>query len=212
MHDIRDFGKGKNKTVDSAPYGGGAGMVISVEPVHKCLLSIESEVGSDNYKKAKVVLMGADGAPYKQKTANNFARIEHLVLICGHYKGIDERILNYIDEKLSIGDYVLTGGELAAMIVVDSVARLLPGVVSDFESVSTDSHYEGLLGASCYTRPEEYDGHRVPKVLLEGNHKLIDEYRFMDSVEKTMKTRPDLYESYEFSKLELKLIKNNKSK
>ena len=186
-------------------------MVISVEPVHKCLLSIESEIGSENYKKAKVILMGADGVPYKQKVANSLSKNEHLILICGHYKGIDERILNYIDMKLSIGDYVLTGGELAAMIVVDSVSRLLPGVVSDFESVATDSHYEGLLGASCYTRPEEYDSHVVPKVLLEGNHKKIDEYRFMDSVEKTMKTRPDLFESYEFSKQELKLIKNIKS-
>lgn len=186
-------------------------MVISVEPVHKCLLSIEKEVGSDSYKIAKVILMAADGAEYKQKKANKLSENEHLILICGHYKGIDERILNYIDEKLSIGDYVLTGGELAAMIVVDSVSRLLPGVVSDFESVSTDSHYDGLLGASCYTRPQEYEGHEVPKVLLEGNHKKIDEYRFIDSVEKTMKTRPDLYKSYEFSKEELKLIKNIKS-
>lgn len=206
MHNLRDFGEGKHKNVDDAPYGGGAGMVLSVVPFVKTLEKINQET-EKKISSSKVLMASADGKVYNQALALEYTKLEHIVLLCGHYKGIDERIVSHVDEKVSIGDYVLSGGELPAMVIVDSIARLLPDVVSDYESIATDSHYQGLLGAPSYTRPLEFQGEKVPEVLLSGNHRLIDEFRFVESVKKTISVRPDLMEKYSFSKEEKKILR-----
>jgi tRNA (guanine37-N1)-methyltransferase len=191
--DIRDFSKNKHMKVDDYPYGGGAGMVMQAEPVCDAYASIVKETGH----KPRVVYMTPQGHTFTQKMAENFSKEEDLVLLCGHYEGIDERALETIvTDYVSIGDYVLTGGELPAMVVIDTVSRLVPGVLSNTESAQTESFQNGLLEYPQYTRPEEFRGMRVPEVLLSGHHGKIDEWRFQKSLERTEKYRPDLYEAY----------------
>jgi len=195
--------------VDDEPYGGGAGMVLRMEPIVKCLEKIEENVSSKHSKKGRVLMTAADGQLYNQALANEFSKENHLVILCGHFKGIDERVSKWVDDKVSIGDFVLSGGEIPAMTIVDSIARLLPGVVSDRESVETDSHYNGLLGAPCYTRPREFRGENVPEVLLSGHTRKIEEFQFLESVKRTAKVRPDLLEKHRFTGEEEKVLKKN---
>jgi tRNA (guanine37-N1)-methyltransferase len=185
---LRDWGLGKHKSVDDTPYGGGAGMVMRVDVVAKAITDLKKK-----NPELKVVLMSPQGRPFSQEQAQNFASDgSDLLLVCGHYEGFDERIRDYVDEELSIGDYVLTGGELAAAVVADAVARLIPGVLGKEESFQSESFTDNLLEYPHYTRPEEYEGKTVPEVLKGGNHAEIEKWRKEMAQEKTKKRRPDL--------------------
>lgn len=188
--DLRAFGLGKHQQIDDYQYGGGAGMVMMVEPLDKCIQSLKVE---NNYD--EIIFLTPDGKKYNQQTANALSLHNRIMLILGHYKGIDQRVRDrHVTMELSIGDYVLSGGELPAAVLVDSVARLIPGVLNDGTSALTDSHQDGLLAPPVYTRPSEYDGMQVPEILLSGNDKKIEEWRHDKSVEKTSSVRPDLLE------------------
>jgi tRNA (guanine37-N1)-methyltransferase len=191
---IRDFSKDlKHFKVDDYPYGGGAGLVMQPEPVCDAYESVVSELGY----RPRCVYMTPQGHTFNQKIAEDFSKEKDLCILCGHYEGIDERALEKIvTDYVSIGDYVLTGGELPAMVVVDTVSRLVPGVLGNMESAETESFGNGLLEYPQYTRPAEYDGMRVPDILLSGNHAKVDEWRLAQSIERTKKYRPDLYEEY----------------
>ncbi len=191
--DIRDFSHDKHMKVDDYPYGGGAGMVMQAPPVCEAYQSIADKIGT----RPRVVYMTPQGTTFNQKMAEDFSKEEDLVILCGHYEGIDERALEKIvTDYVSIGDYVLTGGELPAMVVIDTVSRLVPGVLNNEESARTESFSDGLLEYPQYTRPVEYDGMRVPDVLLSGHHGNIEKWRHEKSLERTKKFRPDLYEKY----------------
>jgi len=182
---IRDFSEDKHKSVDDAPYGGGPGMVMTPQPLRDAIQSVD--------KNSHIVFLTPKGQPLDQKKVIDLSNQENITLICGHYEGIDQRIIDtYIDEEISIGDYVLTGGELGAMVVVDSITRLLPGVLGDEDSYKEDSHYNGLLDHPHYTRPQSFDGKEVPKVLLSGHHEKIEQWRLEQSIINTFKKRPDL--------------------
>lgn len=187
----RVFSQNKHKTVDDTPYGGGAGMVLSVEPIYFALKSIE------DYKSAYKVLLTPQGKTYNQKLANQFVKKDHIILICGHYEGFDERVREYVDAEISIGDFVLSGGEIGALAIVDSVVRMIPGAIGDKDSYINDSFYNGLLDYPQYTKPREFNGLKVPDVLLNGNHKLIEEWRKNKQIERTKIRRPDLYKKYQ---------------
>lgn len=197
----REFTLDKHRHVDDTPYGGGQGMVLTCQPMFDCLKSIQGE--------KKVILMTPQGKPFKQQEAIRLSKEEHIVLVCGHYEGFDERIRTLCDEEISIGDYVLTGGEIPAMAISDSIIRLLNGVITE-ESHLYDSHSNGLLEHPQYTKPAVYEGLEVPEVLLNGNHKLIDEWRRKESLRTTYKKRPDLLLNYNFSKEELKWLEEIK--
>lgn len=189
--DIRDFSLDKHNKVDDYPYGGGPGMLMQPGPIYSAINSCKSE-------DSLVIYMSPQGKVLDQSLANKLSKEKHLILLCGHYEGIDERIIqNYVDMEISIGDYVLTGGEIPAMVLVDSVTRLLPGVLSTESSYEEDSHYNGLLEYPQYTRPYEFEGHKVPDILLSGNHKEIDKWRQYKSIENTLRKRPDLIENNE---------------
>lgn len=183
----RDFTTDKHRTVDESPYGGGGGMVMKIEPLVKCLKKIVSL-----RKKTRKILLTPAGEAFNQKKAIELSKKKNIAFICGHYEGIDERIKNYIDEEISIGDYVLTGGELPAMVITDSIVRLLPGALGNESSAENESFMAGLLDFSHYTRPEKFEGYKVPKVLLSGNHKKIAEWRTEESLKRTKQRRPDL--------------------
>lgn len=193
---LREFGEGVHKTVDDRPYGGGAGMVLKADILAKAFKSISKT------KNTKTILTSASGKSYRQSIARDFSKLEHLIIICGHYEGVDQRFINkYVDEEISIGDFVLTGGELPALMIADSVVRLIPGVLEKPEATQDESfsdsslfphHSSLLLEYPHYTRPEEFEGIKVPEVLISGNHKKIEEWRKRQSLEKTKKIRPDL--------------------
>jgi tRNA (guanine37-N1)-methyltransferase len=187
IHNLRKQAKDKYGTVDDHPYGGGPGMVLKVDVVVPAI----EEVRKLNLG-APVLLMTPQGEPYKQVKAQELAQKDGLIIVCGHYEGYDERIREYVDCEISIGDYVLTGGELAAMVVTDSTARLIPGVLGDDASSHDESHSEGLLEYPQYTRPLEYDGKKVPEILTKGNHSEINKWRKNEAIVKTKKRRPDL--------------------
>ena len=193
---IRDFSHDKHNHVDDTPFGGGAGMVMKCQPVLEALESVRTE---DSY----VILMSPGGTKYQQKVAHRFAEVKHLIIICGHYEGLDYRINKHVDELVSIGDYVLTGGELASMVISDSIIRLLDGAIAS-DSISEESHENGLLEYPQYTKPADYNGDKVPDVLLSGHHKNIKEWRHVQSLKLTKELRPDMYEQYELSKEEKK--------
>lgn len=180
---IRDFATDTRKTVDDTPYGGGAGMVMKVDILHRTLKSIKP--------KPYVILLSASGNQYTQKLAKTLTKHENIALICGHYEGIDARIEKYVDNVISIGDYILTGGEIPAMVLADSITRIIPGVISP-ESPQNESFEKDLLEYPQFTRPEQFHGQKVPKVLLSGNHKEIKAWRNQKSKERTKKYRPDL--------------------
>ena len=196
--DIRDYSLNKHRHVDDTPCGGGAGMVLQVDVCHRALLDNTNE-------KSHIVMMTPQGIRYNQKVAERLAKEEDLVLLCGHYEGFDERIRNYVDEEVSIGDYVLTGGELASMVIADSVIRLLDHAIKE-ESHLDDSFSTGLLEYPQYTRPIEYDNKVVPEVLLNGNHKEIKLFRKKEALRRTYLKRPDLLKEYNFSDEDKKLL------
>lgn len=191
LHDIRDYSKNKQKQVDDYPFGGGAGMVMCIEPVDILINKLKSERKYD-----EIIYLTPDGEKFTQKTANFLATKKNIILLCGHYKGVDQRIRDYlITKEISIGDYVLSGGELAAAVITDCIIRLIPGAISDETSALTDSFQDNLLAPPTYTRPAVYKDWTVPEVLLSGNQKLIDEWRHDQSVRRTKLRRPDLLES-----------------
>jgi tRNA (guanine37-N1)-methyltransferase len=187
IHDIRHYSDNKHRKVDDKPFGGGPGMVLQCQPVMDALSGIKK-----NYPDAKTILMGPKGKPLNQKLCYKIAGYKDIILICGHYEGMDERIRSLVSDEISIGDYVLTGGELPAMVLVDSVSRLVPGVLGDGESNFDESFAIGLLEYPHYTRPAVYKGRRVPDVLLSGNHNSIKKWRKQESILGTMRNRPDL--------------------
>jgi len=202
FHNIRDFAFDKHKMTDDRPFGGGEGMVMKPEPLAACLHSVIKDSS-----KARVILLSPKGKTYSQEVAEKLASLEQLVLICGRYEGVDERIrLNFIDEEISIGDYILTGGELASMVIIDSVTRLIPGVLGCNDSATNDTFSRGLLKYPQYTRPRVFQGMEVPSVLLGGNHEDINLYRFLESVRETLKHRPELLRGVQFSSAEKKIL------
>lgn len=194
LHDIRAYTTDKHKQIDDYPYGGGAGMILKPEPLFNC---IEDVYKKHNLAGVPLTLMSAAGETYSQKKAVELSLRDRLVLLCGHYKGIDQRVIDeLVDEEISLGDYILTGGELAAMIIVDSVVRLLPGAIGDIDSAINDSFQTGLLDHPHYTRPVEFRGKRVPDVLLSGNHAEIEKWRKDQALATTKEKRKDLYIKY----------------
>lgn len=190
--DLRGFGEGKHKIVDGRPYGGSAGMILKPDILAKALKSIVSKLPSKNYK-LRIILTSASGKPYKHSKALELSKLDHLIIVCGHYEGVDQRFIEkYISEEISIGDYVLTGGEIPAMVIIDSVVRLIPEVLKKQEATINESFAEGLLEYPHYTRPEVFENKKVPEVLLSGNHGQIQKWRNQKSLEKTKKVRPDL--------------------
>jgi tRNA (guanine37-N1)-methyltransferase len=190
VHDLRDYATDRHKTIDDVPFGGGRGMVLKAEPVFACVESLMRERSYD-----AVIYLTADGERYTQKTAISLSLMASLILLCGHYKGVDERIRQtLVTRELSVGDYVLTGGEVPALVVIDSLVRLLPGVLNDAESLLEDSFQDDLLGAPCYTRPAEFRGMKVPDVLLSGNHEEIRAWRALQRENRTRERRSDLLE------------------
>lgn len=185
---LRDYTNDKYKTVDDYMYGGGAGMVMMIEPIARCIESLKKKRPYDD-----VIYMSPDGELFDQKAANSLSLKKNLIILCGHYKGVDERVRElFITREISIGNYVLTGGELAAAVVCDAMIRLIPGVISDETSALTDSFQDGLISPPVYTRPADYKGHKVPDILLSGNTRLVEEWRHEQSLERTKKRRPGL--------------------
>ncbi len=197
---IRDFSQDKHNRVDDYPFGGGPGMVMKPGPVFRAIESIRKE-------NSRIIYLSPKGKVLNQAIAKELADEEHIVLLCGHYEGIDNRIIeNYITDEISIGDYVLTGGEIASMVVIDSVARLIPGVLGKDESYMDESHYNGLLEYPQYTRPREFNELKVPDILLSGNHQKIDEWRIVQSLKTTYLNRPDLLDKRELNEEEQQLL------
>lgn len=190
VHDLRDYASDRHKTIDDAPFGGGAGMILKPEPVFACVESLQRDRRYD-----EIIYMTADGEPFTQKLANEFSLKRTLLVLCGHYKGIDQRIREaLVTREVSIGDYVLTGGELPALVLVDAVVRLIPGVMHDGQSLLEDSFQDGLLDAPYYTRPADFRGMKVPEVLLSGNHEQITLWRREQRRKRTQERRNDLLE------------------
>lgn len=203
-HNIRDYTENKQKRVDDAPFGGGMGMIVQAQPVYDCFKAVES---TGDGQKPYVIYMSPQGKTLSQKKALELSKKPWLVLLCGHYEGVDERVLEEIvDEEVSIGDYVLTGGELPALVLADTVARLVPGVLSSEECFTEESHFSGLLEYPQYSRPRVWKGRKVPEVLLSGHHLNIKKWRRRQSLERTLKKRPEMLEKAELSKEDLEYI------
>ncbi len=223
--DIRSFTHDRHRTADDAPYGGGAGMVLKPEPIFEAVESViksqksPPEADSPSAKKvnsqesevkSKIILLTPQGKRFDQGMAKRMAKEKHLIFICGHYEGIDERVKKIVTDEISIGDYVLTGGELASLVVIDALVRLIPGVLGKEESIIRDSFYSGLLDYPHYTRPEEYRKMRIPSVLLSGNHERIARWRRKEALKRTLKRRPDLLKEIKLSNEDRSLIKEIK--
>lgn len=201
---IRDYSLNKHKKVDDYPYGGGAGMVMTPQPVIDCIKAVKAE------NRGKVIFLGPRGKTFNQSMAKELSTQKEIIFICGHYEGIDERIYNYVDEEISLGDFVLTGGEMACIPIIDSISRLVPGVLPKDESYIEESFYDGVLEYPQYTRPESYDNLKVPDVLLSGHHENIRKWRRKQSLLITKERRPDLFQILKLSKEDLKLIREEK--
>lgn len=209
IHNIRDFTHDRHHTVDDAPYGGGAGMVMKPEPFFEAVESVKPDVSAPN---PPVVLLDPQGRLFSQEIAGELAGFEHLVLVCGHYEGIDERVRQHLaTDEISIGDYVLSGGELPAMVVVDALVRLLPGALGSELSLDSESHTQSLLEYPQYTRPPEFRGWKVPEVLLSGNHAVIAQWRREQSIKRTLERRPDLIEKADLTPKERGLVEKMKT-
>jgi len=201
---IRDFANNKHNKVDDMPYGGGMGMIMAADPIYSCYKSLYGE----NEPKPHLIYMSPKGKTFKQQRAAELARLDRIVLLCGHYEGVDERVLEEIaDEEISIGDFVLTGGELPALTVADAVCRMLPGVLSDELCFKDESHFSGMLEYPQYTRPAVWRGREVPGVLLSGNHAKIDEWRRTQSILVTKERRPDMFDRESLTKADIKMLK-----
>ena len=199
VHDFRDYSDNKHNKVDDTTYGGGAGMLISPVPVINCLKSI------NGYKEAHKIITDPSGVIFNQNKAQDLSKYNHLIIVCGHYEGIDARVNEYIDEEISLGDFILTGGEIPALAIIDSVIRLIPGSISE-DSIVSESFNNDLLEYSQYTKPVEFDGLCVPEVLLSGNHEEIRKYRLYDSLRNTFLKRPDLLEKHNFTTEEEEML------
>ncbi len=207
IYNIRDYTHDKHHVVDDYPYGGGAGMVLKPEPIFEAVEKVKLEAQPEEGE-PQVVLLTPQGRLFSQAVAHELSGLSHLILICGHYEGVDERVRQHLaTDEISIGDYVLSGGELAAMVVVDAVVRLLPGVLGSEDSLEDDSHTSGLLEYPQYTRPAEYRGWPVPEVLLSGNHAEIAKWRHEQAIRRTLKRRPELLEGAELTLEERQLVK-----
>ena len=188
VHDLRDYSLNKHRKVDDTPFGGGVGMVMNVEPIARVIAAIKKEV-----PETRTILLSPGGRPFDQEKAWELSHLPSLTLICGRYEGVDERVrLHFVDEEISIGDYVLTGGEIPAMVLVEAISRLVPGVLGDPESVVEESFTDGLLEYPQYTRPRDYQGFKVPEILISGDHKKIRDWQKAEAVKKTARVRPDL--------------------
>ncbi|MBC9706557.1 MAG: tRNA (guanosine(37)-N1)-methyltransferase TrmD [Enterococcus sp.] len=207
ISNFRDYSDNKHQTVDDYPYGGGAGMLLKVQPIYDNIKAIEEATPET---KKRVILLDPAGKQFDQKMAEEFSQEEHLVFICGHYEGYDERIRSLVTDEVSLGDYVLTGGELGAMVMIDATVRLLPDVLGNQTSAQTDSYSTGLLEHPQYTRPAEYKGMKVPEVLTNGNHKLIEEWQLKESLRRTYLRRPDLLGQLEMTSQMLKFLEEIK--
>lgn len=196
LHDFRDFTTNKHKKVDDTIYGGGAGMLVMCQPIVDCLKSIEG------YKDAYKIITSAQGTKYNQTKAKELSNEKHIIIICGHYEGIDNRILNYVDEEISIGDYILTGGEVAALAMIDSIVRLIPDAITE-TSIEDESFVTGLLEYPQFTKPASYDGYDVPNILINGNHEEIRKYRKFEALKNTYLHRPDLLNTYNKDDLDI---------
>lgn len=190
LHNFRDYTDDSHNKVDDTPYGGGAGMVLMAQPIYDCVESLKDD---DSF----VILLTPSGVPYKQKIAYDLSKKKHLIIICGHYEGFDERIRVLADLEISIGDYVLTGGEIPAMVLTDSITRLIPGVINEQSHIEDSFNENYLLDYPTYTKPRNFRGMEVPEVLISGDHKKIDEYRYQESLKRTKELRPDLLEKRE---------------
>ncbi|MEC8638082.1 MAG: tRNA (guanosine(37)-N1)-methyltransferase TrmD [Bacteroidota bacterium] len=189
IHNIRDYSSNRYKQVDDYPYGGGAGMVLMIEPIAKCIESLQAQRKYD-----AVVYMTPDGQQLNQKTANHFSLFKNIIILCGHYKGVDQRVRDlFITDEISVGDYVLSGGELAAAVFCDAMIRLIPGVLGNETSALTDSFQDSLLAPPIYTRPADYKGHQVPEILTSGNTPKVEQWREEKAMDRTKKLRPDLF-------------------
>ncbi len=192
LHNLRDYADNKQKSVDDYAYGGGAGMVMSIEPIANCIDQLKEERTYD-----EVIYMSPDGEQFNQKMANQLSLQQNLILLAGHYKGVDERVRKHlVTKEISIGDYVLSGGELAAAVVSDAIIRLIPGVLNDETSALSDSFQDHLLAPPVYTRPSDFKGWKVPEILTSGHSKMIEQWRHEESVKRTKQKRPDLYKKY----------------
>lgn len=201
---IRDFSKNKHKKVDDYPFGGGPGMVMNPEPIYDAISSVKSI-------DSKVIYLSPQGKKLNQKILNDLSKESHLILLCGHYEGIDNRVIeNYVDEEISIGDYVLTGGEIPAMVLIDGITRLLPGVLSTDESFLDESHYNGILEHPQYTRPRVFNDLNVPEVLLSGNHQKINDWKTYESLKSTLIKRPDLLKNIDLDEKTINLLEKIK--
>jgi tRNA (guanine37-N1)-methyltransferase len=209
--DLRGYTTDRHQTADDTPYGGGGGMVLKAEPLFKCLKLLGYEKSAREGE--RIVLTSAAGKRFSQDKAVEYSLLDRLTIICGHYLGVDERILSLFEiEEISIGDYVMTGGEAAAAVIIDAVTRLIPGVLGNFESALADSHVEKLLGAPVYTKPEEFMGLKVPEPLMSGNHRLIEQFRRRESIRKTFLNRPELLDEAELDDDDLGYIDELKEK
>ncbi len=204
LHNMRDYAQDKHRTVDDTPYGGGVGMVLKVEPVVSCLEAVKKGCQED---KTLTILTTPQGVRLDQRLVERLAGYQELIILCGRYEGMDERIRAFVDMEVSIGDYILTGGEIAALVIIDSVGRLVPGVVGQRDSLRTESFTAGLLEYPQYTRPPEFRGMRVPDVLLSGHHQEIRRWRRRESIKRTLERRPELLDNAELTEEDLKLIK-----
>jgi tRNA (guanine37-N1)-methyltransferase len=201
--DLRQFATDKHHIIDDTPYGGGPGMVLKPEPLFKALEQVFSE--ADNRHNVRVIFPSPQGKLFSQEIAHAFAEVDHLVFICGHYKGVDQRVIDkWVTDEISIGDFVLSGGEIPALLMIDGIVRLIPGAINDLESAMTDSFQDGLLDCPYYTRPENFAGMQVPEVLLSGNHQKIARWRLEKRIERTRQQRPELYQKYLESQQEKK--------
>ena len=192
LHSLRDFTHDKHRVVDDTPYGGGSGMVMKVEPIVEAIESLRKEDST-------VILLSPQGSPFNQSAAKKLSFKKHLIFICGRYEGIDERVASYVDEVISLGDFVMTGGEVAALAIIDSVARLIPDVLGSHDSTEEESFSWDILEYPHYTRPAEFRGEKVPSHLISGNHEKIRQWRRKEALRKTLKTRPDIIEKLELS-------------
>ncbi|MBL7157373.1 MAG: tRNA (guanosine(37)-N1)-methyltransferase TrmD [Candidatus Omnitrophica bacterium] len=195
VRNIRNWAYDNHRTADDKPYGGGSGMLLKIEPIHRALASVKSTA-----KGRRVVLLTPQGKRFNQKMAKKLSKTKHLILICGHYEGFDERVRSLVTDEISVGDYILTGGEIPAMTVLDAVIRLIPGVLGDSASLKSESFENNLLEYPQYTRPREFEGMKVPDILLSGNHKAINQWRKKESLQKTKKVRNDLLKKEKRSK------------
>lgn len=203
---IREYSKDRHNRVDDAPYGGGMGMLMQIQPIFDCY----NEICKKNGKENRLIYMSPCGEVLTQEKVKELATLDEITLLCGHYEGVDQRVIDkLVDEQISVGDYVLTGGELPAMILADAVARMLPGVLPNDEAKELESHYNGLLEYPQYTRPFEWNGEKVPEVLISGHHKNIEKWRREQSLLMTAKHRPDMLKNAEITKDDMKFLKEN---